>query len=131
MYETRRGSVTFINSFPFMSFSNVTLFVRITGPLATSGLAYVFWLYIKNRHGSEGQQNALLIVTYTASRLGLWLLFAIYMQNYVTTSDPRLFYIPILDHVLARDIPIRDFFYPWGPFLILSMLPFYLLLGHS
>jgi hypothetical protein len=53
------------------------------------------------------------------------------MQRYVTTSDPRLFYTPMLEHFLAYDVPIREFFYPYGPLLIPSILPFYLLLGHS
>jgi len=114
-----------------MSFSNATLFARITGPLIASLLAYVFWRYIRNRHGPEKRQDTLLIITYSATRLGLWLIFAIYMQEYVTSSDPRLYYTPILEHFLAGEVPIRDFFYPYGPFLILSMLPPYLLLGRT
>jgi hypothetical protein len=73
----------------------------------------------------------LLAFSYIASRLGLWLIFAIYMQRYVTSSDPRLYYMPMLEHFLAGDVPIREFFYPYGPFLIPSMLPLYLLLGRS
>jgi hypothetical protein len=114
-----------------MSFGSLILFARITSPLAASGLAYAFWRYIKNRHGSEGRQDTLLIVTYTASRLGLWLLFSVYIQDYVTSSDPLLYYTPMLEHFLAGEVPIRDFFYPYGPFLILSMLPSYLLLGRT
>jgi len=53
------------------------------------------------------------------------------MQDYVTTSDPRLFYTPQLEHFLAGDIPIRDFYYPYAPLLMPIMLPFYLLMGHS
>src|SRR5262245_48573919 len=114
-----------------MSFTNLILLARIVGPLAASGLAYVFWRYINNRHRAEERQDALLVVTYIASRLGLWLIFAIYAQRYVTSSDPRLYYTPILEHFLAGDIPIRDFFYPYGPLLIPSMLPSYLLLGRT
>src|SRR5205823_6484862 len=106
-----------------------TLFARITGPLAASVLAYVFWRHIKDRNGSSRREDALLLIGYVGSRLGLWLIFAIYLQDYVKTSDPRLYYTPMLDHLLAGDVPIRDFFYPYGPFLILTMLPSYLLLG--
>ena len=37
----------------------------------------------------------------------------------------------MLEHFLAGEVPIRDFFYPFGPFLILSMLTPYLLLGRT
>jgi hypothetical protein len=114
-----------------MSFGSVVLFARIMAPLAASGLAYVFWRHIRNRRGSQKRQDALLIVTYIASRLGVWLLFAVYMQDYVTTSDPRLFYTPQLEHFLAGDMPIRDFYYPYAPLLMPIMLPSYMLLGHS
>jgi hypothetical protein len=53
------------------------------------------------------------------------------MQDYVTTSDARLFYTPQLEHFLAGDIPICDFYYPYAPLLMPIMLPFYLLMGHS
>jgi hypothetical protein len=114
-----------------MSFSSLTLFARITGPLAVSVLAYLFWRYISTRHGYDQKKDAILIVTYIASRLGLWLLFAIYMQDYVTSSDPRLYYTPMLEHFLAGDVPIRDFFTLYAPFLIPSILPSYLLLGRT
>ena len=114
-----------------MSSSNLILFGRVTGPIAVSVLAYVFWRYITNRNGSEGRQFIVLAIIYAVSRLGLWLLFAIYMQDFVTTSDPRLYYTPILEHFLAGEVPIRDFFYPYAPLLMPSMLPFYLLLGHD
>jgi hypothetical protein len=114
-----------------MSFGSVVLFARIMAPLAASGLAYVFWRHIRNRRGSQKRQDALLIVTYIASRLGVWLLFAVYMQDYVTTSDPRLFYTPQLEHFLAGDMPIRDFYYPYAPLLMPIMLPSYMLLVHS
>jgi hypothetical protein len=39
--------------------------------------------------------------------------------------------MPMLEHFLTGDVPIREFFYPYGPFLIPSMLPLYLLLGRS
>jgi hypothetical protein len=114
-----------------MSSGSVILFCRIVGPLVASGLAYAFWHYINNRQRSEQRQDALLVVTYISSRLGLWLLFALYMQDYVTSSDPRLYYTPMLERFLAGEVPIRDFFYPYGPLLIPSMLPLYLLLGHT
>jgi hypothetical protein len=114
-----------------MRFTSLFLYSRIIIPMAASGLAFAFWRYVSNQNGDEKRQNALLIVTYGASRLGVWLLFAIYLQDYVTTSDPRLFYTPQLEHFLGGDIPIRDFYYPYAPFLLPSMLPFYLLLGHS
>jgi hypothetical protein len=114
-----------------MSFTNLILLARIMGPLAASGLAYVFWRYTNNRHRAEGRQDALLVVTYIASRLGLWLLFSVYMQDYVTASDPRLYYTLQLEHFLAGDIPVRDFYYPYAPLLMPFMLPSYMLLGHS
>ena len=95
-----------------MFFGDLTLFARIVGPLAASVLAYLFWRYIKNQRGSD----VLLIVTYAGSRLGLWLLFALYLQDYVTSSDPRLYYTPMLEHFLAGEVPIRDFFILMAPF---------------
>ena len=114
-----------------MFFNNFTLFVRIIGPLAGAVIAYLFWHFIKSQHSFAGRQDTLLLVTYLVSRLGIWLLFAAYMRHYVTTSDPILYYTPMLEHFLAAEVPIRDFFYPYGPFLILSMLPSYLLLGRT
>jgi hypothetical protein len=109
--------------------SNLTLFVRVAGPLVVSVLAYGLWRHARHRHGRGGLADRTLILVYSVSRLGLWLIFALYAQDYVTGSDPRLFYRPMLEHFLAGDIPIRDFFYPYGPLLIPAMLPFYLLLG--
>ena len=114
-----------------MLYSDLTLFARITIPLANTLVAYFLWRLINNRIYYLGRENTLLVVTYIVSRLGIWLIFAIYMQHYVTTSDPRLFYIPQLEHVLAGKIPIRDFYYPYAPLLIPAMMPFYLLVGHS
>jgi hypothetical protein len=37
----------------------------------------------------------------------------------------------MLEHLLAGDIPVREFFYPYGPLLMPSILPFYQLLGRS
>jgi len=122
--DTGRHRIVFFDSLTL-------LFARIAAPLAASVLAYLFWCHIENRYESGKREDALLLVTYIASRLGLWLIFAAYMQNYVTGSDPRLYYTPALEHVLAGDIPTRDFYYPWGPLLMPSMLPFYLLLGRS
>ncbi len=90
----------------------LTLFARVAGPLAVSLLAYVFWRLVRSRHDSPGQADTMLVVTYIVSRVGLWLIFALYAQRYVTSSDPRLFYTPMLRHFLAGDTPIRDFFYP-------------------
>jgi hypothetical protein len=114
-----------------MSVSNLRLFGQIMGPLATSALAYLFWRYISKRHVNQERKRALLIVTYAASRLGLWIFFVVFMQDYVASSDPRLFYTPQLEHFLAGDIPIRDFYYPYAPLLMPSMLPLYLLFRHS
>src|SRR5215472_2806851 len=90
----------FHNLIPIMSSNSLILLARIAGPLAASVLAYLFWRYISTQHGYQRRKDALLIVTYIASRLGLWLIFTIYMQDYVTTSDARLFYIPQLEHFL-------------------------------
>lgn len=111
--------------------SELTLIARIMVPLATTVVAYGLWRLISNRKHYLGRENTLLMVTYIASRLGIWLMFTIYLQDYVTTSDPRLFYMPQLEHFLAGKIPIRDFYYPYAPLLFPAMLPFYLLAGHS
>src|SRR5262245_36411495 len=94
-------------------------------------LAYIFWCYTKNYKGSQRRADVLLVVTYVLSRSGLWFIFAIYLQHYVTTSDPRAFYQPMLEHFWGGAVPVRDFYYTYGPFLIPTMLPFYLLLGRS
>jgi hypothetical protein len=99
--------------------------------LAFSALAYIFWRYVRRRHSRNDRSRNLLLVTYVASRLGLWLAFSIFLQHHVTTSDPRENYTPILEHLLAAAVPIRDFYYPYGPFLFPSILPSYLLLGRS
>jgi len=93
--------------------------------------SYVFWRYIKSYKGSQRRADVLLVVTYVLSRSGLWFIFAIYLQHYVTSSDPRLFYQPMLEHFWSGAVPVRDFYYTYGPFLIPTMLPFYLLLGRS
>ena len=36
-----------------------------------------------------------------------------------------------LEHFLAGDVPIRDFYYPYAPLLMPSMLLPYILVGHS
>jgi|GEM_PF-5618341 len=106
-------------------------FIRVAIALTALILAYCFWRYINNCHDHQGRADRLLVVAYASSRLGLWLLFALFMQRYVTSSDPKLFYTPMLKNFLAGDTPIREFFYPYGPLLIPSMLPFYVLLGQS
>lgn len=114
-----------------MLFNSLALFVRIAVPLAGSIVAYAFWRFIKSRADCQGRKDALLVFTYIVSRLVTWLIFAIYMQDYVTSSDPRLYYMSQLEHFLAGDIPIRDFYYPYAPLLMPSMLPSYVLFGHS
>jgi hypothetical protein len=104
---------------------------RIAVALTSWILSYVLWHYIRSYEGSRRQANMLLVVTYVISRFGLWFIFAIYLQHYVTTSDPRLNYQPMLEHFLAGAVPIRDFHYPYGPLLMPTMLPFYLLFGRS
>jgi hypothetical protein len=104
---------------------------RIIGPLVVSILAYSFWHYFRSRNGDPRAGRRLLFATYLLSRLGLWLVFALYMQRHVALSDPRLYYMPMLEHFLAGEVPIREFFYPYGPLLMPSILPFYQLLGRN
>jgi hypothetical protein len=94
-------------------------------------LSYVSWRYISCSDPSQRRADLLLIVIYVLSRVVLWLVFAIYLQYYVTNSDPRLFYQPMLEHFLAGGVPIREFFYPYGPLLIPTMVPLYLLFGQT
>src|SRR5262249_5100019 len=114
-----------------MFFTSSIFFVRIAFALAASILAYFLWRYIRGLPSYPRRENASLVAIYLGSRLGLWLIFTVYLQRYVTTSDPRLFYTRQLEHFLAGDTPIRDFYYPYGPLLMPSMLPLYLLSGHS
>jgi len=114
-----------------MLLNSLTLSARVATPLAVSALAYLFWRYVRRRVDFQGRKDALLLVAYAVTRLGIWLLFAVYMQHYVTSSDPRLFYTPQLEHFLAGDVPIRDFYYPYAPLLMPSMLLPYILVGHS
>jgi hypothetical protein len=111
--------------------NDLTLFVRIAGPLAASILAYWFWQYVRKTHANPARQDRLLVLTYVLSRVGIWLIFAIYLQQFISSSDPRLYYIPQLEHFLRGEIPIRDFYYPYAPLLMPVMLPFYVLAGHS
>jgi hypothetical protein len=104
--------------------------LRIVGPIVMAVLAYLFWQYVE-RHATEKQQDALLVSIYGITRLGLWVVFATVAQSYVTGSDPLLYYTPMFKHWLAGGVPIRDFFYPYGPLLLPVMLPFYLLSGRS
>jgi hypothetical protein len=109
------------------------LLIRITAPLAMSAFAYFFYCWTSRRliHLQRGKTDVLLLVTYIASRILVWLIFALFLQYDVVSSDPRLFYIPQLEHFLAGQIPIRDFYYPYAPLMMPSMLPFYILLGHT
>jgi hypothetical protein len=110
---------------------NLILLLRVAGPLAASIFAYFFYCWTNRRLRHLAQIDTLLYVTYIASRITIWLIFAIFLQYHVSASDPRLFYVPMLEHFLAGHIPIRDFFYPYGPLLIPSILPFYVLLRHT
>src|SRR5262245_63602928 len=101
-----------------MEFSRLTLSVRVAVPLATSVVAYLFYRWIEGRDRGKDRTDALLLAAYIVSRASVWLLFALYLQSHVTTSDPRLFYQPQLDHFLAGDIPIRDFYYPYAPLMM-------------
>jgi hypothetical protein len=112
----------------FLDSSTLIILARVMGPLLVSILAYAFWRYFSGKKGGEAREVKLLLVTYIVTRIGLWLLFATYVQRYVTLSDPFIYYTPMLEHYLAGDVPIRDFFYPYGPLLMPSMLPFYGLL---
>ena len=99
--------------------------------MAFAALAYLFWRYVRRRNSRHQPSRELLLITYVASRLGVWLAFSTFLQHHVTSSDPRENYIPILDNLLAAAVPIRDFYYPYGPFLFPSILPFYLVFGRS
>ena len=116
-----------------MHSDTLILLLRIAGPLAMSAFAYFFYCWTKARFIDlhQGKIDALLFVTYIASRITVWSIFAIFLQYHVTSSDPRLFYTPQLEHFLAGHIPIRDFYYPYAPLMMPSMLPFYVLLGRS
>src|SRR5215471_6359683 len=104
-----------------MSSNSLLLFARTVGPLGASAVAYMLWRFIER--APECKRNeAFLILCYAVTRLALWVLFAVYMQDYVTSSDPRLFYIPQLEHFLRGDVPIRDFYYPYAPLLMPTML---------
>jgi len=89
-----------------------TLFpvARIAVALAGSAAAYAFYSMIRRWHAEPERQDRLLLGVYVSTRLGFWLLFAIYLRRFVTTSDPRA-YLPMLDHFLRGDTPIRDFYY--------------------
>jgi hypothetical protein len=110
---------------------DLALFARVTLPLAGSVLAYCVWRSAQSRSKRQGLQGAWLLSIYVISRSGIWFIFAIFMQDYVSTSDPRLYYTVQLEHFLAGDVPIRDFYYPYGALLLPSMLPMYVFSGHS
>jgi hypothetical protein len=105
--------------------------MRIAVALASLVVSYAFWHYIRSHSGSQKRADMLLVSTYAISRCGLWLLFALYLQHYVTDSDPRLFHKPMLDSLLVSQVPIRAFFYHYGPLLMPTILPFYVLCGRS
>jgi hypothetical protein len=110
---------------------NKVIISRIAVALTSLILSYVFWRYTESYKGSQRRADVLLVVAYVLSRSGLWFIFAIYLQHYVTTSDPRLFYQPMLEHFWSGAVPVRDFYYTYAPFLIPTMLPFYLLFGRN
>ena len=106
-------------------------FAKIACPVGASFLAYLLWHYVSARHDNQRAQDRLLVGIYIASRVGLWLIFALFLQQYVTISDPKWTYTKMLEHLLVGRLPLRDFFYHYGPLLIPTMLPFYLLVGRT
>ena len=110
----------------------MTLSHKVLFALIAMVSSYGLWRYIHS-HSSDGSttKDRLLIIVYVVSRVSLWLIFALFLQHCVTSSDPRGFYIPQLEHFLSGEIPVRDFYYPYGPLLLPSITPFYLLLGRS
>jgi len=110
----------------------MTLSHKVLFALIAMVSSYGLWRYIHS-HSSDGSttKDRLLIIVYVVSRVSLWLIFALFLQHFVTSSDPRGFYIPQLEHFLSGEIPVRDFYYPYGPLLLPIIAPFYLLLGRS
>jgi hypothetical protein len=109
----------------------MTLLYRTLFALVVMLASYGLWRYIHGRR-SDGSttKDRLLIIIYVLSRVGLWLMFTLFLQHSVTSSDP-VFYRPMLEHFLSGKVPVRDFYYPYGPLLLPSILPFYILLGRS
>jgi hypothetical protein len=105
---------------------------RVLFALISALCSYGLWRYIRGRR-NDGPitKDRLLIILYVLSRVGGWLIFTLFLQRFVTSSDPQLFYTMHLEDFLSGGVPVRDFYYPYGPLLIPSMLPFYLLLGRS
>jgi len=104
---------------------------RVLFALLVVLFSYGLWRYIHLRRSDESTtKDRLLIGIYVLSRAGVWLMFALFLRHLVTSSDPIL-YIPMLEHFLSGEVPVRDFFYPYGPLLFPSILPFYILLGRS
>ncbi len=105
---------------------------RVLFALIAVLFSYGLWRYTHGRRNDGWiTKDRLLIAIYVLSRVGSWLMFTLFLQRYVTASDPQIFYIPQLEHFLLGEVPVRDFYYPYGPLLIPSMLPFYILLGRS
>ena len=110
--------------------SSVAISLRFAFALGAAAASWGLIRYV-SKHPHAPRHDTVLVGAYAASRLGLWLIFALFLQRHVTDSDPRLFYVPMLDHFLAGQIPIRDFFYPYGPLLVPAMIPFYLVFGRG
>jgi hypothetical protein len=105
---------------------------RVLFAVITALCSYGLWRYIRGRRDDGAiTKDRLLIVLWVLSRVGGWLIFTLFLQRFVTSSDPQLFYARHLEDFLSGGVPVRDFYYPYGPLLIPSMLPFYLLLGRS
>jgi len=105
---------------------------RIGFALSVMLCAFGLWRYIDGRQPRGLQAgDTTLIAVYVLSRLSIWLLFSVFLQQHVTSSDPKLFYTAQLEHFLSGDVPVRDFYYPYGPLLLPSIAPFYVLLGRT
>jgi hypothetical protein len=110
---------------------SLLLFMRLAMAAAAFLLSYSFWRHVMRRLAAGRRTEGLLIGAYVLTRAGGWLVFALFLQQHVIGSDPSMYYTPMLKGFLAGRVPIRDFFYPYGPLLIPSILPFYVLLGQT
>jgi len=106
----------------------MALAFRIIGPFVIALISCAFYVYASSHRLAPVQKRRLLLTVYLGSRVSLWLFFSIFLQKHVTSSDP-FYYTTYMAKFLAGQVPVRDFFYPYGPFLIPSIIPFYLLLG--
>src|SRR5262245_16286102 len=109
---------------------HVALLSKVLFALLSMSAAYGLWRYIHRRSAGKMGKDTLLIVIYVLSRIGLWLTFALFLQRFVISSDPYYYRLE-LENFLSGKVPIRDFYYPYGPLLLPCILPFYVLLGRS